>query len=72
MKSLPSKNKNVKYLLCAINALTKYAWVKPLKDTRGKTVVSTFIELVNKSILNQINHALIKGDNCTTNLCKNG
>ena len=72
MESLPSKNKNVKYLLSAINALSKYAWVKPLKDTKGKTVISTFIELVNKSILNQINFALIKGENCTTNLCKNG
>ena len=72
MESLPSKNKNVKYLLSAINALSKYAWVKPLKDTKGKTVISTFIELVNKSILNQINFALIKGENGTTNLCKNG
>ena len=34
MESLPSKNKNVKYLLCVINIFTKHAWVKPLKDKR--------------------------------------
>ena len=29
--------------------LTKYAWVKPLKDEKGKTAVKAFIEIVNKS-----------------------
>ena len=31
MESLSSKKKKVKYLLCAIDVFTKYAWVKPLK-----------------------------------------
>ena len=35
MESLSSKNKNVKYLLCIIDFLTKYAWVKPLEDIKG-------------------------------------
>ena len=34
MKSLFSKNKNVKYLLCITDAFAKYAWVKPLKDKK--------------------------------------
>ena len=29
MGSLSSKNKNVKYLLCAIGVFIKYTWVKP-------------------------------------------
>ena len=29
--------------------LTKYAWVKPLKDKKGKTVLNGFIEIVNES-----------------------
>ena len=33
-ESLPSKNKNVKYLLCEIDVFTKYVWVKPLKDKK--------------------------------------
>ena len=48
MESLPSKNKNVKYLLCVIDGFTKYAWVKMLKDKKGKTV-NAFIEIVNES-----------------------
>ena len=49
MESLSSKNKNVKYLLRVIGNFTKYAWVKPLKDKKGKTVLSAFIEIVNES-----------------------
>ena len=28
---------------------TKYTWVKPLKDKKGKTVLNAFIEIVNES-----------------------
>ena len=51
MESLSSKNKNVKYLLCVIDAFTKYEWVIALK---GKTILNAFIEIVN-------------GSNCKTN-----
>ena len=34
MRSLSSKNKYVTYLFCVIDAFTKYAWVKPLKDEK--------------------------------------
>ena len=49
MESLPSKNKNVKYLLCVIDVFSKYAWVKLLKDKKGKTVLDAFIKIVNES-----------------------
>ena len=49
MESLFSKNKNVKYLLCVIDVFTKYAWVKPLKDKKCKTILNAFIEIVNES-----------------------
>ena len=49
IKSLPSKNENVKYLLCVIDIFTKYAWVKPLKDKKSKTVLNVFIKIVNES-----------------------
>ena len=32
-----------------INTFTKYAWVKTLKDKKGKTVLNAFIERVNES-----------------------
>ena len=45
---MSSKNKNVKYLLSVIDVFTKYAWVKPSKDTKGKTVLNAFIEILNE------------------------
>ena len=47
MESLSSKNKNAKYLLFVIDVFTKYAWVKPLKNKKVKTVLNAFIEIVN-------------------------
>ena len=49
MGSLSSKNKNVKYLLCVIDVFTKYAWVKPLKDKKGRIVLKAFIYIANES-----------------------
>ena len=49
MGSLSSKNKNFKYLLCVRDVFTKYAWVKPLKDKNGKTVLNAFVETNSKS-----------------------
>ena len=46
---LLSENKNVKYLLCVIDVLSKHAWVKPLKDERGKTDPNTFTEIAIES-----------------------
>ena len=46
---MSSKNQNVKYLPCVINTFTRYAWVKTLKDEKGKTVLNAFIERVNES-----------------------
>ena len=46
---MSSKNKNVKFSLCVIDVFTKYKWVKPIKDKKGKTVLNAFIEIVNGS-----------------------
>ena len=35
MQSLSKYNKGIKYLLCAIDLFSKYAWVVPLKDKRN-------------------------------------
>ena len=48
MESLSTKNKSVKYLFCVIGVFTKYAWIKPLKYKKGKTVLNAF-EVVNES-----------------------
>ena len=49
MESLSSKNRGVKYLLCAIDVFMKYTWAKPLKDKKAKAVRNGFIGIVNES-----------------------
>ena len=40
MQSLSKYNKRIKYLFCAIDLFSKYAWVVPLKDKRGICIVN--------------------------------
>ena len=35
MQSLSKYNKTIKYVLCAIDLFSKYAWVDPIKDREG-------------------------------------
>ena len=72
IKPLFSKNKNVEYLLCVIDVSSKYVWVKPLKDKKGKTVLNAFNEIVNKSNPKPNKLWVDQGKDFTINLCKNG
>ena len=49
IRSLSSKKGYVKYLLLCHRYFTEYAWIKPLKDKKGKTVLNASIEIVNES-----------------------
>ena len=40
MQSLSRFNKGFKYLLCAINLFSKYAWIIPMKDKKGTNIVN--------------------------------
>ena len=42
MQSLSRKNKGIKYLLCAIDLYSKYAFVIPLKDKNRISIVNAF------------------------------
>ena len=42
MQSLSKYNKGIKYLMCAIDLFSKYAWVVPIKDTRGISILNAF------------------------------
>ena len=44
MQSLSKKNKGIKYLLCAIDLFSKYAFVIPLKDKKGISIVNALIK----------------------------
>ena len=49
MKSLSRKIKGIKYLLCAIDLYSKYAFVIPLKDKKGISVANAFNKIVKQS-----------------------
>ena len=48
MQSLSKYNKGVKYLLCATDLFSKYAWVIPLKDKKGVSIVNAFKKTISK------------------------
>ena len=48
MQSLSKYNKENKYLLCAIDLFSKYAWVVPLKDKKGTSIVNAFQKIISK------------------------
>ena len=49
MQSLSKKNKGIKYLLCAIDLYSKYAFVVPLKDKKGISVTNGFNKIIKQS-----------------------
>ena len=49
MQSLSRKNKSIKYLLCAIGLYSKYAFVIPLKDKKGISIVNAFNKIIKQS-----------------------
>ena len=49
MPSLSRKNKGIKYLLCVIDLYSKYAFVIPLKDKKGISIVNAFNKIIKQS-----------------------
>ena len=49
MQLLSRQNKGIKYLLCVIDLFSKYAFVVPLKDKKGASIVKGFEKIVNES-----------------------
>ena len=49
MQSLSRKNKGIKYLLCTIDLYSKYAFVIPLKDKIGISIVNAFNKIIRQS-----------------------
>ena len=49
MQLISKYNKGIKYLLCAIDLFSKYAWVVPLKDKKVVTIVNAFQSILDSS-----------------------
>ena len=48
MQSLSKYNKGIKYLFCAIDIFSRYAWIVPLKDKKGVSIVNAFQKKISK------------------------
>ena len=49
MTSLSKQNKGIKNLLCAIDLFSKYAFVVPLKDKKGISIINAFNKIIKQS-----------------------
>ena len=49
MQLLNKYNKGIRFLLCVIDIFSKYAWVVPLKDKKGISIVKAFQSILKQS-----------------------
>ena len=49
MQLLSKFNKGFRFLLCVIDIFSKYAWVVPLKDKKGVSIVDAFQKILDDS-----------------------
>ena len=49
MQLLSQYNKGIRFLLCVIDIFSKYAWVVPLKDKKGISIVKVFQIILKQS-----------------------
>ena len=47
MQLISKYNRGIRYLLCAIDLFSKYAFVVPLKDKKGTTIVNAFQSILD-------------------------
>ena len=47
MQLISKYNRGLRYLLCAIDLFSKYAFVVPLKDKKGTTIVNAFQSILD-------------------------
>ena len=49
MQLISRQNKGYRFLLCVIDLYSKYAWVVPIKDKKGDTLVTAFQRILKSS-----------------------
>ena len=49
MQLISKFNKEFRFLLCVIDIFSEYAWVVPLKDKKGASIVDTFQNIIDDS-----------------------
>ena len=72
MKLLSKYNQGIRFLLCAIDIFSKYAWVVPLKDKKGISIVKAFQIILKQSNRKPNKIWVGKGLNFIMLILKNG
>ena len=49
MQLISKFNNGFRFLLCVIDIFSKYAWVVPLKNRKGASIINVFQKILNKS-----------------------
>ena len=50
MQLISEFNKGFRFLLCVVDTYSKYAWVVPLKDSKGISIINAFQKILNDLI----------------------
>ena len=72
MQLISNFDKGFRFLLCVIDIFRKYAWVVPLKDKKGVTIVDAFQKILDDSDRKPNKIWVDKGSEFTIILLKNG
>ena len=72
MQSLSRKNKGIKYLLCVIDLYSKYAFVIPLKDKKGISILNAFDKIIKQYNRKPNKIWVVKEENFIIIFLKNG
>ena len=72
MQLISKFNKGFRFLLCVIDIFSKHAWVIPLKDKKGVSIVNGFQKIINASKRKPNKTWVDKGSEFYNNSLKNG
>ena len=67
MQLLSRYNREYRFLLCVIDIYSKYAWVIPLKDKKGISIVNAFQKIIDDSKRRPNRICVDKGSKCYNN-----
>ena len=72
MQLISKVKKGFRFFLCVIDIFSKYAWVVPLKDKKGVSIVDAFQKILDKSGRKTNKIWVDKGSEFYNNCLKNG
>ena len=62
MQLISKYNKRIRFLLCVIDLFSKCAWVIPIKNKKGVSIVNAFQKNLENSKRNQAKYGLINAE----------